>query len=304
MKFLFLFLDGVGLTDDNAEINPFAKASMPNLEALLEGHKLVSQVAPLDTTRATFLSLDTNLGVEGMPQSATGQATLLTGKNVPQIIGEHYGPKPNKKVAAVIHNGTLFSDLVNRGYNAAFLNAYPERYFESIRSGRRLYSAIPLAVTSAGLPLMTTEDFYAGRALAADFTGEGWRTFLNYTDAPVMESLEAGKSLARLAMGYDFAFFEYWPSDYAGHRQDKGAAVGLMESFDSILAGLLDAWDDEAGLVLVTSDHGNMEDMSTRRHTHNPVPALVIGDRALRKRFAQGLRSLVDVAPAIMQFYP
>ena len=104
MKFLFLFLDGIGLTDDNAEINPFAKASMPNLEALLEGHKLVSQVAPLDTTRATFLSLDTNLGVEGMPQSATGQATLLTGKNVPQIIGEHYGPKPNKQVAAVIRD--------------------------------------------------------------------------------------------------------------------------------------------------------------------------------------------------------
>jgi hypothetical protein len=304
MKFLFLFLDGVGLDDDDTENNPFAKASMPNLEALLDSHKLVAEVAPLETTRATFLSLDTTLGKEGMPQSATGQAALLTGKNVPQIIGEHYGPKPNKAVAAVIKKGTIFSELVSRGYTAAFLNAYPERYFESIRSGKRLYSAIPLAVTSAGLPLMTTEDFYAGKALAADFTGEGWRTILNYTDAPVMETLEAGKALARLAMGYDFAFFEYWPSDYAGHRQDKSAAVGLMESFDGVLAGLLEAWDDEAGLVLITSDHGNMEDMSTRRHTHNPVPALVIGDSALRKRFTQELHSLVDVAPAIMQFYP
>jgi hypothetical protein len=304
MKFLFLFMDGVGLSDDNADINPFAKASMPNLEALLNGHRLVAQVAPLETARATFLSLDTNLGVEGMPQSATGQATLLTGKNIPQIIGEHYGRKPNKKVAAEIQAGTLFSELVNKGYSATFLNAYPERYFESIQSGKRLYSAIPLAVTSAGLPLLTTEDFYAGRALAADFTGEGWRTYLKYTDAPVMENLEAGKALARLAMSYDFAFFEYWPSDYAGHRQDKGAAVGLMESFDRILAGLLEKWDDEAGLVLITSDHGNMEDLSTRRHTHNPVPALLIGDRKLRKRFTQGLHSLVDVAPAIMQFYP
>ena len=115
-----------------------------------------------------------------------------------------------------------------------------------------------------------------GRApIAADFTGEGWRTHLDFTDSPVMESYEAGQHLAELAARYDFSFFEYWPSDYAGHRQDKDGALKLLESFDSVLGGLLDVWDDEAGLVLVTSDHGNMEDMSTRRHTLNPVPALV-----------------------------
>jgi hypothetical protein len=303
MKFLFLFMDGVGLGKDDPEINPLAMASMPNLESLLDGHKIVSGAPPIETARASLLSLDTKLGVEGMPQSATGQATLLTGKNVPQIVEEHYGPKPNQQVAEVIKKGTLISELVNRGYTAALLNAYPERYFESINSGLRLYSAIPLAVTSAGIPLKNTEDFYAGQALAADFTGEGWRTFLGYEDSPVMDSQEAGKFLTRLTNDYDFAFFEYWPSDYAGHRQDKSAAVELLENFDRILAGLLESWDDEAGLVLITSDHGNMEDMSTRRHTHNPVPALVIGGKQLRQQFTQELQSLVDVAPAIMQFY-
>jgi hypothetical protein len=30
-------------------------------------------------------------------------------------------------------------------------------------------------------------------------------------------------------MDYDFSFFEYWASDYAGHKQQMETAVGLME---------------------------------------------------------------------------
>ena len=297
-------MDGVGLNANDPENNPLAKANMPYLEGLLDGHKLLADVPPLETARATLLALDTTLGVAGMPQSATGQAALVTGMNVPEIVGEHYGPKPNPPVAEVIQSGTIFSELLRRGYEAAFLNAYPEGYFDGINSGKRLFSAIPLAVTSAGISLMTADDLYDGKALAADFTGEGWRTFLGYTDSPVMESFEAGKYLAKLAASSDFSFFEYWPSDYAGHRQDNDGAVKLLESFDEVLGGLLEGWEDEEGLVLITSDHGNMEDMSTRRHTMNSVPALMIGSPDLRKKFSKNLRSLVDVAPAILQFYP
>ena len=55
-------------------------------------------------------------------------------------------------------------------------------------------------------------------------------------------------------------------------------AVALLQSVDEMLGGLLAAWDDEKGLILLTSDHGNMEDLSTRRHTMNPVPALIVGE--------------------------
>ena len=304
MNFLFLFMDGVGLNGDDPDINPLAGAKMPNLEALLDGHKMISGVPPLETERATLLSLDPNLGVEGMPQSATGQAALLTGKNVPAIIGKHYGPKPNPPIQEVIKEGTVFSKLISKGYTTALLNAYPEGYFKRIESGLRMYSAIPLAVTSAGIQLKTTQDLYALKALAADFTGEGWRTHLGFTDSPVLSGFEAGGHMARLAASYDFAFFEYWPSDYAGHRQDNVLAVKLMEDFDLVLGGLLEAWNDEEGLVLITSDHGNMEDLSTRRHTHNPVPALVIGKKDLRDQFTKGLKTLADITPAIMGFYP
>ena len=56
--------------------------------------------------------------------------------------------------------------------------------------------------------------------------------------------------------------------------------------------------DDEL-LVLITSDHGNMEDLSTRKHTDADVPALVIGDKTARDKFTQDMEDLTDIAPAI-----
>ena len=95
MKILFLFLDGIGLGENNAEINPFARANMPYLESLLGGRKLLKESAPVDSESAALFSVDPRLGVSGAPQSATGQAVLLTGINIPAEIGYHYGPKPN-----------------------------------------------------------------------------------------------------------------------------------------------------------------------------------------------------------------
>jgi len=304
MNFLFLFMDGIGLGPDHPETNPLAAATMPHLNALLQGHKLVSGAVPLETDRATLLALDPNMNVTGLPQSATGQASLLTGKNVPEIVGTHYGPKPNPAVREVLFGGTLFSILKQGGYQAALLNAYPKQYFEAVDSGKRLYSAIPQSVVFAEIPLKGTEDLYSGEALSADFTGEGWRTHLKLEDVPVFPPYEAGQNLARLASRYDLAFFEFWPSDVAGHRQDRNDAISLLEGFDEVFGGLLDSWDDESGLILLTSDHGNLEALDTRRHTDNPVPALVIGDWKLREIFCQNLLTLADVTPAILQFYP
>ena len=310
MHFLFLFLDGVGLGSEDPSTNPFARASMPNLQKLLGGKRLLmnairesndAQPSPrhtdqavqsfspiyLETQRASLLDLDACLGVAGLPQSASGQATLLTGQNVPAALGYHYGPKPNPAVAAFLRNGNLFNTLKENGGKAGFLNAYPPRYFAAIQSGLRLYSAIPLAATSAGIMLRTSADLLAGQAIAADFTAQGWHTHLGLTDAPLLSPIEAGARLAELALSYNFSLFEYWMSDYAGHNQDMEAACVLLESFDQVLGGLLEAWNDREGLILLTSDHGNLEDLSTRRHTYNPVPALLIGDTDLRTRWIQ-----------------
>jgi phosphopentomutase len=70
-----------------------------------------------------------------------------------------------------------------------------------------------------------------------------------------------------------------------------------METFDGVLGGLIEQWEN--GLILVTSDHGNMEDLSTRKHTGADVPALVIGEKTAREEFTRDLKELTDIAPAI-----
>ncbi len=296
-------MDGVGLGKNEPETNPFALAEMPHLLELLDGNRLVEGTAPIEAKRASLFSLDATLGVEGRPQSASGQATLLTGKNIPKIIGEHYGPKPNQPIRDILSQGTFFSILKENGYSVTLLNAYPQGYFDGINSGKRLFSAIPQSLSFADVKLQTTEDLYAGKALAADFTGEGWRKHLGYDDSPVMDEHTAGKHLAKLTTDHDFAFFEYWPSDYAGHRQDKEAALNLLESFDAVLGGLLEDWNDDEGLILITSDHGNMENLSVRQHTMNQVPGLLIGSSKLRKKFTKNLNNLADIASAILSLY-
>jgi hypothetical protein len=300
-KILFIFLDGIGLGPDNPETNPLAQAETPFLESLLGGKKLTNSAAPYEGEQVSLLALDAGLGVDGLPQSATGQAVLMTGINIPAELGYHYGPKPNPQVAGYLNNGnTLFSWLRAEGKKAALLNAFPPGYFSGIESGKRLYSSIPMAITSAGYPLFTQEDFFAGRALSADFTGHGWRTMLKIPEAPIMPAQDAGKKLAELAGKYHFSLFEYWASDYAGHKQNMDWAVEQLEVFDGVLGGLVKNWNLDENLILITSDHGNMEDLSTRRHTDANVPGLVIG--ATHKAFAKGLTDLTGIAPRIREF--
>jgi bisphosphoglycerate-independent phosphoglycerate mutase (AlkP superfamily) len=89
------------------------------------------------------------------------------------------------------------------------------------------------------------------------------------------------------------------------------SASSLLVTLDAVFGSLINTWDYENGLILLTSDHGNLEDLSTRRHTRNNVPLLVIGTPDLRRMFihqlelARGVRKehdLTDIAPAILQF--
>lgn len=301
MRVFFFFIDGIGLGDNNPQVNPFSTDYTPVLEKLLGGRKLVRSSAPYHNLRASLFSVDACLGVSGVPQSATGQATLLTGENIAKQVGYHFGPWPNTAIVESLENGNLFSSVINAGFRAGFLSAYPPSYFKGIQSGKRIYSVIPQAAVSAGLRLKNEQDLRQGMAISADITGEGWRDRLHLLDTPIISPHTAGRRLAELAMDYEFSLFEYWLSDYAGHEQDMTKATHILSTLDQVLDGLLAGWDDQSGLILVTSDHGNMEDLSTRRHTLNPVPVLAIGAPHLRRLFLKNLNSITDIHPLILQ---
>lgn len=293
------FLDGVGMGGSDPEINPFVTAQLPTLNALFGQGWFLKGSGPIFTDRASLVPTDAKLGVEGRPQSATGQAAILTGRNVPRLIGEHYGPKPNREVAAQIQQGTLFHEVVAAGGRAALLTPYPQGYFDGINSGKRLYSSVPLAATSAGLELMTADDLRNGRAVSPGFTGEAWRDHLGYADIPVMTLRQSGARIAEIARGYQFSFFEHWPSDRSGHRGTLEKAAAHLEMIDAVLGGLLDSWDDEHGLIIITSDHGNIEEKDHRRHTLNPVPTILIGRH--HKDLAPAIQDLTEIAAVVRQ---
>jgi len=107
--------------------------------------------------------------VPGRPQSASGQATILTGRNIPAAIGEHYGPRPNPAIRALVRADNLFLRVTQAGGSAALINGYPPRFHEAISSGKRLPSAYQEAVLGAGLPIFTEVEMYAETAMSPDW---------------------------------------------------------------------------------------------------------------------------------------
>jgi hypothetical protein len=294
---LLIFLDGVGLGQPDPNTNPFMRARMPNLLDLLAGHRLVLNGGPVETPAATLIPTDATLGIAGVPQSATGQTTMLTGVNAPRELGYHWGPHPNQALRDIIARASIFKTLSEDGKQAAFANAYPERYFKDVERGKRGLSPTGLAARAGGLRLRDHHDLRQGQALSAFLTNEGWRTHLGYTDMPDITARQAGQILASLARQHTFTLFEHYYPDVCGHHQDWHEAIRTLEALDAFLGGVLADFDDDM-LLILTSDHGNIEDLSVRGHTLNPVPTLLVGKG--KRAIAGRISALTDITPAIL----
>jgi 2,3-bisphosphoglycerate-independent phosphoglycerate mutase len=297
---LMIFLDGIGLGDDDPAINPFAAGEYPTLLSLTHGKRWVRDNGQIESERAILVPTDPRMGIPGRPQSASGQAAILTGLNVPQLIGEHYGPRPNPPIRAILAEDNFFKQVVAHGMKAALLEAYPPRFHQGINSGKRLPASYQQAVLSAGLPLFTEAEIYSGDALAVDWTNEGWRSDLGYSDTPIYTPEAGGRKMVELSRRYEFAFFSHWITDTIGHRGKVEDGVKILTLFDAVMAGVLAEWNDAEGLIVITSDHGNMENLSHGKHTENDVPTVIIGEG--KEHFAEGLHTLADLVPRMADF--
>lgn len=300
MHILLLFLDGIGLGEDDPERNPFVCAHLPTLTALTNGLAWTKHIGRQTNARASFVPTDPRLGIAGRPQSGTSQAAILTGINVPALIGEHYGPKPNQATRELLQRDNLFIRLKQAGKSAALLDAYPPDLLARIARGKTLPSSIQYAAISSGQALFSQDDVLAGRALTCEWTNDEWRNYLKIDHLPELTPFQAGERLAQLTRHYDFAMHSHWMTDYIGHRGDMQDGIKILERFDAVMAGLLSVWDFEHDLCIITSDHGNMEQIGLRNHTENDVPTLIIGQR--HAEFAQAIQTLADLSPNIAKF--
>lgn len=278
MRVLMLFLDGVGIGRDDRENNPFFAANFPALRSLCHGVIPTLESSGSESQKSTFLPIDATLGVEGLPQSGTGQTALFTGVNGARVIGKHFGPHPYSTLKPLLRERNIFRQLRERGKTSCFANAFPQRFFDYVSHRRSRLTVTTFSCLESSIPLLQSEDLENGRGISADITNTGWAD-LGYPHIPVIEPEEAGIRLVGLTREFDFVLFEYWKTDHAGHAQNMADAIEALRRFDRMLAGILTSINTRDTLLLITSDHGNVEDLSVKTHTRNPVPLLLFGHR-------------------------
>jgi hypothetical protein len=286
---LLLFVDGLGI-GTRGRHNPL--------------HLLGEDASPLavfqdEEPRLPFGGLlartDARLGVEGRPQSASGQTTILTGVNAPATLGYHKQGFPNAAMREIIREHSVFLRLKRLGVGPnAFANAYSPRFFAE---RPRWVAATTVAVEAAELPFRTLEDLKAGRAVYHDFTN---RFLVELgADVPTRTPEEAAEILARIALENRFTLFEHFIADRAGHEQNLDTALVVLRELAQFVRAVLARVELSRTTVILTSDHGNVEDLSKRNHTLNQVPTLAWGRGGAR--VASRVRSLADITPALVE---
>jgi 2,3-bisphosphoglycerate-independent phosphoglycerate mutase len=285
MSFLLILLDGVGVGENDPERNPFAR--LPSRYFPRRGVKISPPFGGI------VRQIDASLSMPGSPQSATGQTSILTGINASKAIGKHLSGLPNRELMEIIAEYNILKLLKERGKRVAFANAYRPDFFNRLMSRISVTTASSLA---SSLKFFTIEDINKGKAIYQDFTNR----FLIRRGYPTSELTpeEAGIRLAEISSSYDFTLYEYFKTDIAGHRADLPAACLLISELEGFLQSLLSRFDLERGTVAIISDHGNLEDLSIKEHTENPVPLLAFGKE--KKSLISEVAALTDITPTIL----
>jgi len=296
---LFVFVDGVGIGPDDEDRNPFvrawARALVPTLHKLVGGTPPTLSDPHVRGDGAHAFPLDATLGIDGTPQSGTGQAALLTGVNAAREYGRHFGPWTPVSLRPLVEERSLLRTAQADGHRVAFANAYP-RGWPGARSRRRI-AGPPLAARGAGLLNRHQEALGRGEAVSSEIVNDGWQHHLGHASLPSVTPEQAGGNLARIAAQADLTLYAHYTTDTVGHRGTMDEAVAALESLDGFLGGVLAELPADHSLIL-TSDHGNLEDTSGG-HTRNPALTVVSGPAA--DGWAATLESITDVTPAILE---
>lgn len=288
MSVVLFFIDGLGIGARGVQ-NPLDGLSEAAPLAIFEDEE------PEIIFDGRLVRTDARLGVEGRPQSASGQTTILTGVNAPAMLGYHKQGFPNEALRQIITEHSIFLQLKRASVAPnTFANAYTPLFFES---RPRWVSATTVAVEAAGMSFRNLDDLQAGRAVFQDYTNE----MLIERGLPVSRRTpdEAAEILAAIAAQHRFTLYEYFITDKTGHAQDMERARIILANLARFIRHLLSQLDLTRTTLVLTSDHGNIEDLSTRNHTLNQVPTLIWGEH--REVIAARVHNLADITPAILE---
>lgn len=299
-RILFVFLDGVGIGPPSPETNPLTTQRhgfFPLFQLDSTPESIAVQLPPSPHARALeghHGVLSASLDMPGLPQSATGQASLFTGHNGARLLGHHLTAFPERKLTALVREHNLLVRAQRAGKKAAFLNTYTPRFFELDLP----HSVSTICAMSLKKPLFMLEEMRAGYSLFHDLTQEGLRAYYG-DEIPLFTPWEGGRWLAGAAARQELSVYEHFLTDHVGHKAKLPLAVAHLEKLEDFLAGLLEHLDLERMLMLICTDHGNFEEAKSKGHTHNRVPLSAWGPGA--EWLTRSCTRLTDVTPALLR---
>jgi len=288
MSVALFFIDGLGIGERDPEKNPFAKFPSRFFNFFL------SEPLPDLPFGGKIIPTAADMGVAGLPQSATGQTAIFCGVKSSQIVGRHISGFPTPTLRSLLKEHSIFRKLRDAGKTATFANALSREYFEN--RGERI-SATTRALLAGDYPWRTFEDLRDGRAVSHDLTNEFLRQMK--VDAPLRTPEESAGILAEIMNQNNFTLFEFIFTDMVGHNQEMAAAEKIIQKLDTLLSVTLTRVDLQKVTIILTSDHGNFEDLSVKTHTMNQVPTMVWGKG--QEIVLEQVKAIEDIAGAILQ---
>ena len=288
MSIALLFLDGVGIGSINNELNPFTKIQSKFFTLFSDGGN------PHCAFDGKIISTDPFLGVEGLPQSATGQTAIFTGINASKEMVRHVSGFPTPTLRKIIAEHSIMLQLKKLGLKSTFANGYTPQYFER---AQQFWSASTWVTKAAEIPFRWLDDIRNNKAVSPDLTNE-FIVQRGIGDVQIRTAKKAGEIVANLLDENDFVLYEHPFSDKIGHEKNMEGAIADIQKLDEFLDGLLASTNLSQHTILLTSDHGNLEDLSIDTHTKNFVPTIVWGKQ--RDYFVSRISSLLDITPAII----
>ena len=293
-----IFIDGIGIGEADSVNNTFFKYNFKFLHEIFGGVPSLDNQYLSGKNKFLFPS-DACLGVEGLPQSGTGQTSIFAGINAPKLAGLHHGPHPHTATLEQLRKKNIFRSFKEKNYSVIFANAYPKIFFDYINSGKKRLSATSLSCLMSGVKLKNATDLRRGNALSAEINNFRWVKSLNY-NLPIIKPETAAKRLFRLADQNEFTLFEYFLTDHFGHGRNIEMMEDSLQVLDDFLFYMLKNIDDSYTLI-ICSDHGNLEDLSVKSHTRNPALTITAGKYA--KRLSQEIKNISQIKGVILDLY-
>ncbi len=295
-KVILIFLDGVGIGENNPEENPFAENRFKFLNKFF-GTFPVREHSVLKSENAYVFPSDATLDFAGLPQSGTGQTAILCGVNAAQIAGKHFGPFPHSTLFSVLKEKNIYTELKRRGLSGAFANAYPPKFFEYLARGHTRLAATTKAAIFAGIKLNDLNALNEGRALSHEIDNSRWKTKLNLP-VETITPRRAAENLLRLSEKYDFVFYEYFFTDHWGHGRNLDFYESGIKTLDEFLTSVIEN-SLENRTLLICSDHGNFENLAVKTHTRNPAFTLSAGYGA--GFLFEKIKTIADIKDAVLE---